>query len=68
MPLCCWYLAYGACPIRVHHVYTVRVLGEVMLAFSGRSFYYVTAKKGFQGQEVKNLEKQWINNISEDYG
>jgi hypothetical protein len=44
-----------------------RVLGEVRLAFNGRSSNYVKAKRGFQGQAVKNLEKQWINNISEDY-
>jgi hypothetical protein len=44
------------------------VLEEVRLAFSGISFYYVKTKKGFQEQALKNLEKQWINNISEDYG
>jgi len=44
------------------------VLVEVRLDFSGLSFYYVKAKKGFQEQAVKNLEKQCINNISEDYG
>jgi len=44
------------------------VLEEVRLVFRGRSFYYVKAKKGFQEQASKNLEKQWINNISEDYG
>jgi hypothetical protein len=49
-------------------VFTARVLGEVRLDLSGKSFYYVKAKKGFQEQAVENLEKQWINNISEDYG
>jgi len=69
MPLChCLYLTHGAAPLLVRHVFTVRVLEEVRLAFSGRSFYYVKAKKGFQEQALKNLEKQWINNISEDYG
>jgi len=69
MPHCyCWYLTHGASPLLVRHICTVRVLEEVRLVFRGRSFYYVKAKKGFQEQASKNLEKQWINNISEDYG
>jgi hypothetical protein len=33
-------------------MFAARVLGEVRLDFSGKSFYYVKAKKGFQEQAV----------------
>jgi hypothetical protein len=47
---------------------TCIVLVEVRLALSGRSLFYIKVKNGFQEQAVKNLEKQWVSNISEDYG
>jgi hypothetical protein len=58
----------GTCSSHVHSRCWERLGSEVRSAFSDRRFYYVKAKNGFQEQSMKNLEKQWINSISEDYG